>query len=86
MDSRDTNAQARACRKLWAAVLASALRDLQNKPKYGAAASNRHMAQTWIDSDESSPSSFVWVCRVLEIDPERTRTAIYKHVGSMTYA
>ena len=86
MDSADTNAQAKACRKLWAHVLAGALQDLQNRAKYGNAVANRHIAHTWIDSDESAPSSFVWVCRVLEIDPERTRTAIYKHAESVTYA
>ena len=77
----DTNAQARACRKLWAAVLTSALWDLQSKAKYGNAITNRHLAQSWIDSEENAPSSFVWVCHALGLNPERTRTEIRNHVG-----
>lgn len=86
MYSADTNANARACRRLWTSVLISAMSDLQNKAKYGAAPTNRHIAQAWIDSEESAPSSFVWVCNALGMDPERTRTAIYNRVGSMTHA
>lgn len=34
-------------------------------------------AYMWIVSDDDSPATFVWVCRLFELDPERTRSKIF---------
>lgn len=67
-------------RDLWAAVMHGAVSDLlgQNSTTKGR---NRHVINTdlargarrWFDSDDRDIGSFLWICSVLELDPERVR-------------
>lgn len=82
MYAKDTNAEAISCRRLWAAVLKSAILDLKSKAIKGEYAVKREKALTWMDSENDGVSSFVWVCGVLEMNPERTRSAIHNYTGS----
>ena len=65
---------------LWAAVLLQAIKDLRHK---GFNKKNclywRGKAKYWLSSRKGGEQSFVWVCNVLDIDPDRTRRAIFKN-------
>lgn len=73
-------------KKLWAAVLHTALVDLHvphamrvYEPKRETTTkhlSRKESAQEWIASDDFTPGSFLWVCEVLNMDAEPLRLGI----------
>lgn len=58
-------------RDLWAAVVMRAIGDLDSRSK-----SIRREAREWIDSNNTSPGSFLWVCTALGLPPYLVRRRI----------
>lgn len=55
-------------RALWSAVLTTAFADLDDR--------NREIvadARKWIDSEDTSPQSYFWVCQILGVNPHDLR-------------
>ncbi len=72
------------CRAIWAAVIVQAATDIRKGMKMmkNKKRSNemRHWvgnAQWWVDSCSYEPTGFGWACEHLNIDPAKTRYAIY---------
>lgn len=73
-------------KKLWAAVLHTALVDIHAphamrvyEPKRETTTrhlSRKESAQEWIASDDFTPGSFLWVCEALDMDAEQIREGI----------
>jgi hypothetical protein len=73
--------------KLWAAVLEQAARDLNSLasrdqyPPGGYAV----LAQRWFTNTlggaAERPGSFLWVCKILDLDPDRARLACWPENG-----
>lgn len=83
---RDNNTA--ALKKLWAAKMLVHVQDYakgvasaggkRNKtPTEGLTNSNAIRAYRWFIDEDDSPSSFIWVCGLFELDPERTRMRIF---------
>lgn len=54
---------------LWAAVLQLAICDARNpKPD-----SEQRVSIVWLNSNDMTPRSFLWVCDILGADPARVR-------------
>lgn len=76
----------KAYKALWASVLLIAIRDarryMRRKAKKTKASKKRLTdydgidAVEWIGSNRKTPGSFIWVCSVLEHDPEWVRFSI----------
>lgn len=72
-------------RDLWAAVLWTALLDISapaartyevaDSTNYKSL-SNKETAQDWVFSEEFEIGSFLWVCQLLEMNPETMRKGI----------
>lgn len=69
--------------RLWAIVLTTGIRD------YCAALdkcyAHEHPWITWLRSDLNSPGSYVWICELLDICPDKTRAHIngrWKEIAS----
>ena len=58
------------CRRLWAAVLEQAIDDLGRGYVYAG------QAQAWFQSQNEGVGSFLWVCRMLNIDPDYAREGV----------
>ena len=43
----------------------------------GELCSNARIAHRWITSESTAPASFVWVCELFNLDPERIRMRIF---------
>ncbi len=56
------------CINLWIAVLVRAIKDLHSKDRIV-----RQDAKEWIDSNNTSFCSFISVCKILDLDPEKVR-------------
>lgn len=55
-------------RNLWAAVLKQAIKDANQNTKYPF-----NNPQLWFKSDSHAVGSFLWICNILNIDPESIR-------------
>lgn len=60
-----------ACKRLWAAVLAQAVRDALGGNLY-----LRKSAWAWLRSENQRVSSFHWICTILGLNPESVRTLV----------
>jgi hypothetical protein len=77
---------------VWQAVLEQAIRDIVNGPSWSEMQGKslgearemqlayRQAAQDWIDDPMNEPRRFLWVCDVLNLDPQVVRTAISKRM------
>lgn len=83
-DSGPGEAEGVEYRRLWAAVFLCALRDLAEAHRYFVRASlaerkTKPVEQSepyrWLCSQDSGRGTFIWVCGVLDLDPDRTRIA-----------
>lgn len=79
MDS-EHEADAIACRALWAAVLCTALEDAQGRMdrkdyRQPVVQGLRHDAARWLASADTGIGSFLWICMLLDLEPGRVRTA-----------
>ena len=61
-------------KKLWAAVLGQAIHDLEKNNN------GEYPPDKWFTSDYDEPGSFLWICELFEIDPEKTKTAISRRI------
>jgi len=62
-----------ACKRLWSAVLEQALTDAQ-----GNYNSLREEARKWFLSENYGAASFLWICDVLDLDPDFLRN-VYRN-------
>lgn len=67
-------------RKLCIATLESAINDLRvtatTRISRSANNPNPDIEREWLSSDMIRPMSFVWLCQVLDLEPDATRSAI----------
>ena len=78
--------QYHAMRQLWAAKLllhakdyAMGVRAMNGKrydPQGGLHVSDARRAHMWFFDDDTAPGSYIWVCDLFELDPERTRNMV----------
>ena len=59
-----------ACKKLWSAVLEQAVSDAQ-----GDCNSERKEARKWFLSENCGTASFLWICKILDLEPDLFRNA-----------
>jgi len=71
-------------KSLWASVLGRAIDDLNKKltprmsdSKKSETLKFKQSAKYWFSRKESNVGSFVWICDILEIDPEKTKSKIF---------
>ena len=57
-------------KRLWAAVLEQAIEDVRRE--HGHA----DRARAWFQSEREGVGSFLWICRMLDIDPGSTRKKV----------
>jgi hypothetical protein len=62
-----------ACKDLWLAVLEQAVKDARGTRRYHSIVEE---ARDWFRSEDEDPGSFLWVCRILFLDPEAVRAAV----------
>jgi hypothetical protein len=62
-----------ACRNLWLAVLEQAVKDARGARRYHSIVKE---AREWFKNEDEDPGSFLWVCRILRLDPEAVRGAV----------
>lgn len=84
--------EVRGCLSLWAEVLrigfCDAAGDITNWPtnvgkiKGRIADDLREGARSWIASDDLQPTSFLWICGLLELEPSAVREALARRMGS----
>lgn len=71
--------QSRACMKLWAAVLALAAREIDEAIRYGDESAR---AIYWMNDETiDRPGSFVWICDLFGIHPNRVRAAFRRRAA-----
>ena len=63
-------------RRLALAVLEQAIRDLRSVDGSERARQWKRDAMLWFRSADESAGSFLWVCQVLDRDPEKARAAL----------
>ena len=69
------SAENEACQDLWQAVLEQAVKDARGTRRYHRIVKE---AREWFRSEDENPGSFLWVCRILRLDPEAVRGAVEK--------
>jgi len=69
------SAENEACEDLWQAVLEQAVKDARGTRRYHSIVKE---AREWFRSENEEPGSFLWVCRILRLDPEAVRGAVEK--------
>ena len=67
------SAENEACKDLWLAVLEQAVKDARGTRRYHRIVKE---AREWFRSEDEDPGSFLWVCRILCLDPEAVRGAV----------
>ena len=73
----DGIAEIRGLRMLWAAVLLRAMEDAAGHVILASGAEVPHImasARRWLRGESRRPGSFVWVCEMFDLDPEKVRT------------
>ena len=59
-----------ACKKLLVRILEQAILDLKKQDKYG------YPAITWFNDKRDNIGSFIWICKILNMQPNITRASI----------
>ena len=85
----DIASEVRAMRRMWAAKLLVHAKDYAAGVKImgakrvkdptlntGTTLVNARKAQAWMSSKADHPSTFIWICELFELDPERTHMQI----------
>ena len=68
------------CKKLWSAVLKQAIKDAQEI--YSIYAGD---ARAWFCSKNQGTGSFIWICMMLDLDPDEFRS-VYQEREADSYA
>ena len=75
-------------RRLWVAVIEGAITDLRLegrvRPKLTTNSAHPEMERAWFLSDATTPASFLWVCRLLDLEPDYLRRGILTNVHRRT--
>ena len=77
-----------ALRRLWGAKLLLHAKDYAqgvkvmggkrvDKTNSGELCLNARLAYSWFTSENTSPASFVWICDMFNLDPERIRMSVF---------
>lgn len=61
--------------ELWTEVILQAIDDLDRRTS-SASLSAQDSARQWFASDHKGIGTFVWSCRVVDVDPSRVRSAL----------
>ena len=64
-----------ACKDLWLAVLEQAIKDARGTRIYYSVVEE---ARDWFKSENEDPGSFLWICRLLGLDPEAVKNTVEK--------
>ena len=67
-------------KKLWSAVLNQAIKDAQQIHSIYA-----EDARTWFRSKSQGTGSFIWICLILDLDPDAFRP-VYQESEAVNYA
>jgi hypothetical protein len=67
------SAEIEACKDLWLAVLEQAVKDARGSRRHHSIVRE---AREWFRSEDEDPGSFLWVCRILRLDPDVVRGAV----------
>ncbi len=83
-----------AQQRLWAAVLDNAVMSLEQRGifdygKYGNIRLQKRKARdeslTWLQSDLTTPGSFIFICDTLDINPDFLRARLFKKFASVPW-
>ena len=69
------DAEIEACKDLWLAVLEQAIKDARGTRIYYSVVEE---ARDWFKSENEDPGSFLWICRLLGLDPEAVKNTVEK--------
>jgi hypothetical protein len=69
----DTSRQMLPEAELWTAVIVQAIKDLSSHEP-----GERRSASLWINSQSDAVHSFIWVCRITDIEPSFVRSALHR--------
>ena len=69
----DTSRQMLPEAELWTAVIVQAIKDLSSQDPR-----ERRSASLWINSQSDAVHSFIWVCRITDIEPSFVRSALHR--------
>jgi len=61
-----------ACKRLWAAVLDQAVKEARAGKQYMLV----DKARAWLESESQEVGSFLWICLVLNLDPQSIRSCL----------
>jgi hypothetical protein len=61
--------------ELWTEVILQAIDDMDGRTS-SASRSAQDSARQWFASENDGIGSFVWSCRVVDVDPSRVRSAL----------
>ena len=67
--SPNLDPQTQACIRMWAAVFRAGLLDAADNFKLG-------YRNSWFESDDQYPGSFVWLCDLFNLDPDKARSMV----------
>lgn len=78
----DVDQVAEAHKTLWASVFMQGIRDYVRPPSPSSIADDEdkmliRMTETWVWSDRASTGSFLWLCDLFSLSPERVRSALF---------
>jgi hypothetical protein len=89
MSEVDFASEFSAMKRLWAAKLLVHAKDYaagvkvvggkrpSNLATSGITCANARKAYTWLTDKSDHPSSFVWICELFDLDPDRTRMRVF---------
>jgi len=72
------DSETQGCLSLWAKVMEQAMEDLQEPIQTPADRLIRERAFHWFRSSSNEPCSFIWVCGILDLDPDKARARVFK--------
>lgn len=71
-------------KKLWAAVMVQAVDDLHGRNQKVLSRQERQWqgeAKGWVTDSRTNCGSFIWICRLFDVDPDRARKAVLEGSG-----
>ncbi len=82
-----------AQQRLWAAVLDNAVMSLEQRGIFSYGKGNikrqkrtlRNESLTWLQSDLTTPGSFIFICDTLDINPDFLRARLFKKFASVPW-
>ena len=75
-----TDVMYQTCKRLWSAVLNQAIKDAQENHSIYA-----EDARAWFCSKNQAIGSFIWICMILDLDPDTFRS-VYQEREAISYS